>query len=130
MSFVITATVTFDGTKPPYVRTWGPLEKSHVVDHMEMRWIRALGKLNDLATQVNHGKVPKPTTTNPVTMKMDLNITEDGALWCNTNMTWPKMGDEQQATLIGIFEGEIEHVGKEIKAKEHDKSGALHGKAK
>jgi hypothetical protein len=124
--FEVTATATYvnaDGSeaRPPYSRTWGPLEKNHVVDHLEMRMIRALDKMNDMAIQVNHGKAPHPTTTNPSEMRLELMVLEDGKKWARTTFEWPKMGDEQVAMTLGILEGELEHIAPEVKAKEHAK---------
>ena len=120
--FEVTATVSYwkDGaeTRAPYIRQWSGIAKEHVVDQLEARWIRALGKLNGLSSDVIHGNAPVPETTNPVEMRMDLLITEDGEKWCRTSMEWPKMGIEQQEALLGIFNGELSGLSVEVKSKE------------
>ena len=122
--FEVVATFTFlkaDGSqaKDPYVRSWEGLTKDQVVDHLEARWIKALVKLNGLSSDVIHGNAPKPPTTNPVEMRMDLLVNEDGVKWTRTVMEWPNMGIEQQEMLIGMLNGEMSSLPTEVKGKEN-----------
>ena len=122
--FEVVATATFlkeDGSqaKDPYVRSWEGLTKDQVVDHLEARWIKSLVKLNGLSSDVIHGNAPTPPTTNPVEMRMDLLVNEDGVKWTRAVMEWPNMGIEQQEMLIGMLNGEMSSLPTEVKGKEN-----------
>ena len=129
--FEVTATTTFlkaDGSqaKDPYSRSWTGLEKESVVDHLEARMLKALSKLNSLSTDVIHGNAPRPETTNPVEMRMEVVFLEDGAKWHRSVFEWPHMGIEQQEMLLGMFNGELSNLPSELKNKEIKN----HGKSK
>jgi len=126
--FKVIATASFlkDGseTKPPMVYTWDGIEKKHVVEELEDSMIKALGKMNQMAVDVGKGKTPKPGTTNPVEMHLDIVVLEEGKKWARSLFEWPNMGEEQQAMTIGIFDGELAHVSKHVQTQQH-KRGKL-----
>ena len=121
--FEINCTTSFhadDGskTKDDYVRQWTGLEKEHVVEHFEMAFNRAMMKMNKMAAEVNRGRAPKPTTTLPVEMRMDIMITEDGAKYIRASYEWPNVGEEQQALLLGMLNGELSMMPDDIRGAE------------
>jgi len=115
--FEVTLTVGLGPAKEPVNFIWGDLEKIQIVNDIERRLIGALMKLNSLSQAIIDGKVPGGTTTNPVEMTIEFLVTEDGEKWHRTTLEYPKMGEEQQALLIGMLTGELSSMSKETKAK-------------
>jgi hypothetical protein len=122
--FEVNASFTFhkdDGSeaKPPYARSWAGLEKVHVVEQLERGLMRAMLKMNDLAADINRGKAPRPTTTDPVELRLVAEVLEDGVKWTKVTFEWPKMGEEQQSLMIGMVNGELSGiVDKEVRDSE------------
>jgi len=106
MTFSITATLKA-GSKPDYTRVWDDLDKITVVEDFEHAWNRAMMKLTNISISVARGKSPKATNTNPVTVTANIEVLEDGKLWLKQLTEWPNMGDEQQAVLMGMIDGEL-----------------------
>jgi hypothetical protein len=122
MSFDINVDITYlkpDGSaaKEPESREWNDLEKAHVVEHFEMAFNRAMLKMNRLSVDQGRGHSRKWTNTNPVEMRMDIRITEDGAKWMRSTYEWPNVGDEAQALLLGTIDGELSTMPDEVRGK-------------
>lgn len=115
--FDVTLTVGCGPAKEPVVFAWGDLEKVQIVNDLERRLVGALLKLNSLSQAIIDGKVPGGTTTNPVEMVIEFLVEEDGVKWHRSVLEYPKMGEEQQALLIGMLTGELSGMSKETKAK-------------
>lgn len=115
--FDVTLTLGLGPVKDPVVFAWGDLDKIQIVNDLERRLVSALAKLNALAQAVIDGQVPGGTTTNPIEMTVEFLVTEDGEKWHRTTLEYPKMGEEQQAMLIGMLTGELSGMSKETKAK-------------
>jgi hypothetical protein len=122
--FDVKCTFTYlkaDGSeaKPAYVREWEGLEKLQIIDQLELGYNRAMLKMTHLSSAIAKGHAPKPTTnTDPVEMRADILITEDGEKWLRTTHEWPKMSEEGQAAFLGVLEGELSTVGDEVKGAE------------
>lgn len=125
--FSVTATFSFlnangSPAKDPVIEKWNGLEKMKVIDQLEDRFLEFLLKLNQVATDVGHGRVEKPSTTNPVEVQLEALITEDGKKWSRTVFEWPNMGEEQQAMMLGLFYGEMATLDKDTADKKESKS--------
>jgi hypothetical protein len=112
MAFDVIAAYKFlkaDGTeaKPPYERSWLGIEKVHVVEQLERGLMRAMLKMNSISGDIGRGKAPESTVTNPVELVLTATVLEDGVKWAKVTFEWPKMGEEQQALMIGIVDGEL-----------------------
>lgn len=98
-----------DGTeaKPPYARSWLGVEKVQVVEQLERALMKAMLKMNAISADVGRGRAPKPSCTNPVELVLTAEVLEDGVKWSKVTFEWPKMGEEQQALMLGIVDGEL-----------------------
>lgn len=111
--FEVNAAFTFhkaDGTeaKPPYARSWVGVEKVQVVEQLERGLMKAMLKMNDLSNDTVRGNSPRPASnTNPVEMRLTAEVLEDGAKWAKVTFEWPNMGEEMQAVMIGVVNGEL-----------------------
>jgi len=110
-------TIGFSGTKPDVVFEWANLTKVDTVSHLEDRLIKCLVKLNDMSDDVIRGRAPTATATNPIEMTLEFLIEEDGTKWHRSLLEWPKMGDEQQAMLLGLLHGQLATLPGEVKGK-------------
>ena len=115
--FDVTLTVGLGPAKEPVAFEWGDLSKMQAVADLERRLVESLLKLNGLSQAIIDGKVPAGTTTNPVEMVIEFLVTEDGAKWHRTVLEYPKMGEEQQALIIGMLTGELTGLSKETRNK-------------
>lgn len=113
---MLTAVLTYsclkaDGSasKPEAQRAWDNLTKQDI-EGIERAMLSGLTKLNDLSTSINSGAAPDPGTTNPVTFVSQFSVTEDGSLWFYSKFVWPKSGDETQALITGLLDGELVNV--------------------
>jgi len=121
--FEIVCTFSFHDTagakvKEDFVRAWDGLTKEQVVDDFEVAHNNAMTKMMNLSSEMNSGNAPRPTTTDPVELRCDITITEDGVKWMRVNYEWPKMGEEQQSLLIGMLSGEISAMPRATKSRE------------
>jgi len=117
--FEITATATFHNdagaqTKEPRVYHWVDLEKKDVIS-FERQFNKAMMRMTDMADDVHHGKLPKGGLTNPVEMRLDVVVLEDGAKWLRATYEWPKMGEEGQGMFFGVMDGELAKLSNELK---------------
>ncbi len=118
--FEVIAKVTFHGddgreVKEPKIYNWTNLEKVSVVEDLEDSMVRALTKLNNISKEMVRGRAPIPTTTNPLELRLEMVVLEDGVKWTRAIFEWPNMGEEQQGMLIGIFDGELANMSKHVK---------------
>jgi hypothetical protein len=100
--------------KPPLVMSWESVDKNSVME-LEASLVRWMEKLNNIATATAEGKLPKPPNTNPIYVSCECEVTEGDALWTRTTFEWPNLGEEAQAMMIGIAEGELSIVGQHVK---------------
>lgn len=121
--YTVTSTFTA-GSKAPVARVWDSLDKVQVVDRIEAALITALQRLNHAASDVEHKRAAAPTAnTNPANVKYTLVITKDGAPWSNTTLEWFGLGDEMQAAMLGVINGQLSQIGSSTAAKEKKAAG-------
>jgi hypothetical protein len=118
--FTIEAVFRVPGKKP-YQRTWDGLDKVQVIGDFEMAFNKAMLKMTELSLATATGNAPKPSSTKPADMNLSVQILEDGKRWMACAFDWPKIGEEMQALLIGIVEGELSTMPQSTKGKERRK---------
>lgn len=115
--FTIEAVIRVPG-KRPYSRAWDGLDKVQVIGDFELAFNKAMIKMTELSLATAKGDAPKPSSTKPADMRLDIQILEAGKKWMACSFDWPKMGEEAQAVLIGIIEGELSTMPSTTKHKE------------
>lgn len=90
-------------------RAWDDVTKQDI-EAMETAMLSAQLKLLDLGKALNAGTATDPGNTNPVTFVSTFTVTEDGALWFHNKMVWPKTGDEPQALIVSLLDGELANL--------------------
>lgn len=102
--------------KPPVEHVYDDVTKGDILEH-EDHLMDVLKGMNKFAKDVEAGKIPRAASTNPVTMEAEFLVEKDGALWTKQENVWPNMGDEAQAVLIGVFNGQLGKRSKGLLAK-------------
>ena len=90
-------------------RAWDDVTKQDI-EAMETAMLSAQLKLLDFGKALNAGAATDPGNTNPVTFVSTFTVTEDGALWFHNKMVWPKTGDEPQALIVSLLDGELANL--------------------
>jgi hypothetical protein len=106
-----------DGSKAKdgETRSWADLSKQDVHE-FETAFNRAMTKMSKLAQDKAKGKVKwLMTKTAPCEMRMDIVINEDGVKWMRSTYEWPNMGEEAQAMLLGMIDGELSTLPDELR---------------
>ena len=115
--FDVTLTVGCGPAKVPVVFAWGDVSKAQAVVDIQQRLVKMLLKLNGLSQALIAGTIPAGSAVNPVEMSIEFLITEGGQKWHRTLLEYPKMGEEQQAVVLGMLVGELSSMTRETKAK-------------
>jgi hypothetical protein len=108
--------------KSAIVEEWSNLEKVKVVDQLEDRLMQFLLKLNALSTDIIKGKVKKDVTTAPLEVRLEALVTKNGKKWTRAVFEWPNMGEEQQAVMLGLFNGEMDTLDKTLSSHSKGKN--------
>ena len=115
--FDVTLTVGGGPAKDPVVFARGDVSKAQAVVDIQQRLVKMLLKLNGLSQALIAGTIPAGSAVNPVEMSIEFLITEGGQKWHRTLLEYPKMGEEQQAVVLGMLVGELSSMTRETKAK-------------
>lgn len=121
----VSSTITFltasgAEAKSPYVREWEGLSKAQFIE-LEIKYNHAMLKMAHLSAAMARGDSPKPPSTNPVEMRMEIVCKEGDVKWMRTTHEWPNMGEEAQAVFLGILDGEMTTVADEVKKAERNR---------
>lgn len=90
-------------------RAWDDVTKQDI-EAMETAMLSAQLKLLDFGKALNAGTATDPGNTNPVTFVFTFTVTEDGVLWFHNKTVWPKTGDEPQALIVSLLDGELANL--------------------